>query len=168
MNARRLQALRNLAERPGTEAEGKLAAELLKRHEAKHPEPHGIDIMAEYARNGDVEAFPRRMRTEYPATFPCDCGMYYPLGGKCRNLDKHEAIRIEIRNRFRKGDRVYYNRWAYEKNSPGTVVGYVSLRNRSYGNLWGWINVKFDRLKNPRLVPIWSKDGCSLTHEPIP
>lgn len=39
MTARKLQALRNLAERPGTPAEGELAREILARLEAKQSPP---------------------------------------------------------------------------------------------------------------------------------
>lgn len=38
MNARKLQALRNLAERPGTEAEGKVARAMLAKAEGKRVE----------------------------------------------------------------------------------------------------------------------------------
>lgn len=66
MRPRRLQALRNLAERPGTPAEGELARELLARHEARLAGLKDYEILAQYCRDGDLESFRERMRREYP------------------------------------------------------------------------------------------------------
>lgn len=66
MTPRKLQALRNLAERPGTPAEGNLARELLDRHEAKLDGLKDYEILAQYLRDGDTDSFLERMRREYP------------------------------------------------------------------------------------------------------
>lgn len=63
MTARRLKALRNLAERPGTPAEGELAKEILQRHEAGIKD---YDILAQYLRDGDLDSFMDRMWRDYP------------------------------------------------------------------------------------------------------
>src|ERR1035438_7778096 len=101
MNSRRIEALRNLAERPGTEAEGRLARELLERAEGKRtPDDLG-------------SACPRR----------CDCGNTHPAFTDCPMYTRHAEIDAEKRRRFPRGTRVYYNRWAYTENCQGTVTG---------------------------------------------
>lgn len=60
MKHRRLAALRALAERPGTPAEGVVAREMLARAEAKRNEQYPTDerskwqLFEEYLRTGDV------------------------------------------------------------------------------------------------------------------
>ena len=68
MNSRRIEALRNLAERPGTEAEGRLARELLERAEGKRTtEESYYDKFRDFISTGALDdlgsACPRR----------CDC-----------------------------------------------------------------------------------------------
>lgn len=86
------------------------------------------------------------------------------MGQKCTNETLHAHIQLDIRVRFKKGDRVLYNYWAYEPDSPATVVGYCE-RGKPDGHSypWAWIRLKFDHLKRPRTVPIHSKDGWHLT-----
>jgi len=73
---------------------------------------------------------------------------------------------------FPKGTRVYYNYWGYKNNTPGTVVGmprhlpYGTYRHDRAHN-WECIRIKFDHLKNPRNVPIYSHKGCHLSEEPL-
>lgn len=170
MNARKLQALRNLAERPGTEAEGQLAREILARYEGKR----GADIPTDEA--GAWAAFRAHMRGEtdtsefidqmrrYRATWEnltvsCDCGSPRPFKGRCDNTDRHEAIRIEARKYFPKGTRVYYNKWAYKRNCAGVSTGHQSD--------WGWMRVKFDYLTSARNVRVFSEHGWHLSTEPI-
>ena len=95
MSRRRIEALRNLASRPGTEHEGRVAAAMLARHEAKRPP---LEIAREIAR----VAY-RKVEQDITA---------------------QESIRQEILTRFPRGTRIYYNRWAYYNNQPGVVIGY--------------------------------------------
>lgn len=67
MNNRKLQALRNLAERPGTESEGKLAREILDRLERKLPEDDSEATrwfwFEKYLRTRDIVAHRRELAT---------------------------------------------------------------------------------------------------------
>lgn len=85
------------------------------------------------------------------------------VGEKCTNHTKHAEIQAEIRSRFKKGDRVLYNYWAYERDSPATVVGYCERgKPDGYSYPWAWIRLKFDYLKQARNVPIHSAEGWHL------
>lgn len=157
MNARKLQALRNLAERPGTEAEGRLARELLARYEKKQASKSADDHFADYLRTGSLDDLAQAVGKRL-----CDCGSRVKPFGKCYNFRKHAEIRRERETRFPVGTRVYYNRWAYTPNCPGTVVGY------SRGDdSWNWIRIQFDHLKNPRSVPVYSQHGWHISTEPL-
>lgn len=65
----------------------------------------------------------------------------------------------EIRRRFPRGARVFYNCWAYIANDPGRVTGY-SRDPR-------WVRVKFDNLKTIRSIPAYSNLGWHLSTEPL-
>jgi len=68
MKARRLQALRSLAERPGTPAEGEVAREMLAKLEAKRSaaypagEIEAWSLFGEYLHQKDMEILRRAMR----------------------------------------------------------------------------------------------------------
>lgn len=179
---RKLEALRNLAERPGTEAEGKLAREILDRLESRRfpdkadwERPHWM-AFEDYLR-GDIstddfiESMRRRVQWEnaqpLPSTWVCACGNVILIGTKCENAMGHLVIQQGIRERFTKGDRVFYNRWAYPANCPATVAGYVRLRDSNNDHPWAWITLKFEHLKNNRQVPIYSAVGWHLSKEPV-
>lgn len=158
MSYRRLAALRALAERPGTPAEGAVAREMLKRAEAKKREqyPDGErsrwELFKEYLRTKDLDTLNRAMAM--PSY--CHCGAEL-RGTACTAPWRHIEIDREMRRRFPVGTRVYYNFWAYPKDCPGTVVGYGT---------WGWIRIKFDHLKRERRCPIW-RNGWQLSTEPM-
>lgn len=182
MNARKLQALRNLAERPGTEAEGKLAREILERWEknsfADEPEDEQ-DMWSVFAahQRGDISTDDflasirrdnlRRERQHPPVEWHCACGNILRVGEKCCDDLRHLSIQMEIRVRFKKGDRVFYNHHCYPVNCPGFVLGYLRPKITVDSHPWAWINVKFDHLKSPRQVPIYSAKGWHLSKEPI-
>jgi hypothetical protein len=155
MNRRRLEALRNLAERPGTEAEGQLAREILKRAEAEPSEANPLGRFAQFMRSGSMDDLRDAVG---PKT--CDCGTQHPAFTSCPNTAKHADIDAERRARFPRGTRVYYNCWAYSENCAGRVTGYPAQ--------WNWIRVKFDHLKSSRSVPIYSALGWHLSTEPLP
>ena len=148
MNQRKINAIRSLAERPGTEAEGLAAREALKR--LKIPE-----------RRNSGE---RSVNWLFPERYTCACGSRYPFGGKCQETSKHEAIRAEARKRFPRGTRVYYNRWCYSRNAPGTITGYPVM---PFSGDWHWVRVKFDDLKSARSIPVRSERGWHLFTEPV-
>lgn len=145
--ARTIRALEQLASRPGTSHEGILARRKLEelRKKRLQPEP-SVHRVAE--------------------VWTCPCGSRSPVGDQCRNNAEHERIRQQIQNKFKKGDRVYYNYWAYEPNCTATVIGYMKQPD---GNNWAWIRLRFDHLKSGyRSVPIHSDKGWHLSHEPLP
>ncbi|MGA9884443.1 MAG: hypothetical protein WBQ34_12055 [Candidatus Acidiferrales bacterium] len=67
-------------------------------------------------------------------------------------------------SKFPPGTRIFYNRWAYEFNQPGTV------RTRGPKIIQGetWLLIKFDRLKNATWVPVTSRKGCHISTHPLP
>lgn len=157
MSQRRIDALRALAERPGTEAEGKLAAELLAKIEAKPlAEESRWKLFETYLRSRNIEDLMRACA----APKECACGEKF-LGKQCPNVTRHTSIAQEIRNRFKKGDVVFYNKWAYSPNARAVVIGYSQWES------WQWIRLQFDHLKHPRAVPIYSLLGRHLSHEPV-
>ena|SRR5258707_8918992 len=135
MKSRRLQALQNLANRPGTEAEGAVAREMLERHQAKE-DPYTLAQRIAHAAYAKVQT----------------------------DIKSRDAIAKEIRLRFPKGTRVYYNKWAYRSNSPGVVTGYPRIQ---FDGSWGWIRIKFDHLKYASAVPIYSSLGWHLSGTPV-
>jgi hypothetical protein len=169
VSQRRLEALRNLAARPGTPEEGAVARAMLAKLESRPAvELHGLDILKQYLRDGDYDAFRNNMRREYPLQekpsarlWTCPCGLKWPTNEPCRNtFGAHGRIGNERFERFGRAVRVYYNYWAYEPNCPGTLVG--------YSKEWNWVRIKFDHLKTVRSVPIYSPKGWHLSTEPLP
>ena len=172
MTNRKLQALRNLAERPGTPAEGVLAREILERFDgdrnsgnAELERPLWI-AWDDYMRGSvSMDEFLESIRSRVmwersqplPTEWTCACGETVMVPSKCSG-SRHEAIHREIPSKFPKGLRVYYNCWAYSINSPATVSG--------YSREWNWIRLKFDDLKTVRGVPIYKK-GWRITREPV-
>lgn len=185
MSNRKLDALRALAERPGTDAEGKLAREILERLEAKRDARHADKPEDERPRwvafedylHGDLttdeflEAMRRRVKWEreqpLPTEWVCACRSRVPIGAKCESTFAHLAIQQTIREKFKPGERVYYNKWAYDANCPGFVKAYVRLKEPNGDHPWAWISVKFDHLKNARQIPIYSAKGWHLSHAPV-
>lgn len=184
MKASTISALRQWAERPDAGPEGIVARELLARHGSTPPtdaRPTWDDRRlameakaAEYERGeitqDELLEFMRWQNQQpLPNTWQCACGRMNPISrgvistSQCSNNSEHERIRDEIRSRFKKGDRVYYNYHAYDPNCPGVVTGYV----RPKPDNWGWLCVKMDYLKNSRAIPIKTPNGWALTHEPI-
>jgi hypothetical protein len=125
---RQIEALRNLAERPGTEAEGRLARELLER------------VKVSTLAVGDAVD-----RLQSVGLSP-------------------DEVRAEIRRRFPRGTRVYYNYWTYVENCPGTVTGYPV---KPFREDWAWARIKFDYLKSSRAVPVYSAKGWHLSVSPV-
>jgi hypothetical protein len=104
-----IEALRRLAERPGTPEEGEAARLMLKRFGGK---------------------------LWVPRLF--DASMFPP------------------------GTQVFYCYWCY-RNDPGVVCKQAPKMQRGQ---W-WMRIKFDRLKQPRWVPVTSELGCHLGLEPF-
>lgn len=180
MTARKLAALKNLAERPGTPAEGELARELLRKYESSN-----VGVDDDLTEDDYWKAFKRHMRGEssteefldalrryaqrpVPENWTCACGTISPLNQKCQNSGLHIKIQFDIRNKFKKGDCVYYNYWAYPINQPATVTGYVPS---AIGMQWNWIAVKLVGRRGKsnlyRQIPIYSAKGWHLSHAPL-
>lgn len=180
---RTIAALRALAERPGTPAEGAVAREMLERLERKspngrHPKDEQ-DIWAAFERHCRGECTTdefivamakwtrRRDYMPVPTEWTCACGRLNGIGYKCMNMGGHERMRESLRIRFTKGQRVYYNYWAYPDNCPAVVAGWPRQAPENGTHPWGWIILKFDHLKNNRSVPILSNKGCHLSAHPL-
>ena len=158
---RRLNALRNLAERPGTPSEGAVARRMYEREKAKQPKST-LDAkfgkFADFMRSGSMDDL-----ADAVGPHLCDCGTPCRAFTKCGNHARHEQIRTEIKERFPRGTRVYYNKWAYDANCTATVTGYPDDPT-----LWNWIKVKFDHLKSGyRTIPIRSEHGWHISTAPI-
>lgn len=154
--SRKLEALKRLAERPGTEAEGEVARAMLKKLKAKEkadPKPK--------ARKRNFDDWLRDLNG--PVSMKCACGDSFMSNEACKAAARHENIRAEVAARFSKGDTVFYNKWAYNVNSKGVVVGFVKPDALN----WGWIRVRFDHLKTDRAVPIYSVYGWHLSNHPL-
>jgi hypothetical protein len=99
MNRRKLDALRNLADRPGTEAEGKLAREILARYERMLKSKSAVD-------NTDLTDLRDRLddilRT---ARAVCPCGGLYG----CMDIRRHFELRKERDERFPEGTRIVHH-----------------------------------------------------------
>lgn len=97
----------------------------------------------------------------------CPCGVSNAANQKCQNWRKHLEINLEIRDRFKKGDRVLYNYHAYPPDCPGRVAAHVPLKPENGTYPWAWISIKFDHLKGARQIPIFSAKGWHLKHAVI-
>jgi hypothetical protein len=185
VNPRKLEALRNLAERPGTEAEGIVAREMLAkldRCEPPSPDPddeRGIWYAFEQHCGGKattaefidaLRRYEQRRRSNPPTHWTCACGRRVAIGVKCRDTVAHDIIQADIRGRFKKDDLVFYNKWAYPLNCPGHIAAYIKQTSKPDGGNypWAWISIRFDHLKSARQVPVMSDKGCHLSHIPLP
>lgn len=167
---RKIAALRRLIARPGTPAEGKAAelalARLQRRHGAATEKPqHSYSSILYRPVEASWEDILHTLQNRR-----CPCGHTWPRanGHRCPNIAEHERIRAEVKRRFPRGMRVYYNAWAYDPNSPATVAGYPSGRSRFAHADWGWIRLRFDHLKNVQSVPCYKDGGWSVTDKPAP
>lgn len=158
---RKIAALRRLAERPGTEAEGiaaRAALERLGASDLSTADPW--ELFREFLRTGNMDTLWEATKDHHI----CACGAAYARGTPyCSNLTKHWDIQAEIKRRFPLRTRVYYNKWAYAANNPATVVGYSEKPSN-----WNCIRVQFDNLKTTRSIPIFEYDNWHLSTEPIP
>ncbi len=163
MNASTLDSIRRLAERPGTEAEGIVAREMLKKPESKS------GSFADKLRNGTLKSLDDILREHgVPADVTCPCGKSRKIfSGPCDNYKAHCEIYLKIRATFGRGDRVYYNYWAYPPNCPGKIAAHIPLGSENGTFPWSWCSVKFDHLKSARRIPILNDAGeWCLTKEP--
>lgn len=150
-----IEALRRLAERPGYQTEGALAAQRLGELRKTKPE-----LFSAASSPLISTVF---LDIHYWRQFQCACGEWYDAFGKCEGHVKHEHIRMTTAVKFKKGMSVFYNCWAYMPNSPAIVVG---MPRPALDN-WCWIKLQFDHLKSRRNVPIYSNRGCHLSLEPL-
>lgn len=154
-DSRKIAALRALAERPGTDAEGILAREMLVRLESKQNPVEALDAQFErFLQTGNIEDLGSAVGKSI-----CDCGFIRAVSTTCDNITTHAAIAEEIRQRFPRGARVFYNRWAYAENDPAFVAG--------YSKEWNWIRLRFDSRKTPLAVPIYRRGKWHLSTEPL-
>lgn len=158
MNRRRIEALRALAERPGTRAEGEVARAKLARALAyqgipSHQSPW--DAFKSYLHTGSMDDL--KWATAHSV---CQfCGFICSRDLRCPRTSEHYAEHSQLRDKFPRGTRVYYNYWAYPENCAAVVAGYSAEL--------GWIRLKFDHLKNSRSVPIYKDGEMRLFTEPI-
>lgn len=164
-NQATLEALRRLAERPGTEHEGNVAREMLRKLEAKlADEPEDESPLIRYLRTNDMDGFLSAIRrTGGRWKVRCSCGAEHNNDETCRDVIRHEAIRMDIRVKFPLDSIVYYNYHAYEMNAYAMVAGYPIPK---LGN-WGWIRLKLAGLQSVRAVPIYSPLGYHISLKPV-
>jgi hypothetical protein len=165
----KIAALRALAERPGTDAEGQVARAMLEKLNAKRTsidDDQMAPLRGYLSDDIDLDEFLRSTR-QGPVMWTCACGAKIIVGQKCGRRWRHLEIQTEIRAKFKKGDRVYYNRWAYPPNCPAIVAAYVDIGKPENGTFpWAWISLRFDHLNGARQVPIFSEKGWHLSHSP--
>jgi len=153
----KIEALRRLAERPGTEAEGRLARERADaletklRATSKPDQPlTALDVLNDYL---------NKLDRDY-GSISCPCGVKRRHRVEvCPNQSGHKEIADLIARTFPPGTRVYYNRWAYTLNCPAVVL------DRPAPEFWLWL--KFDHLRTNRKVPIVSEKGFHLSTVPL-
>lgn len=117
-----------------------------------------------YLMTNDLEGFLSALkRTGGRWKVRCACGAEYFNDEKCPDVIRHEAIRMEIRTRFKKEQIIYYNQWAYPMNDYGMVAGYPKPRPDN----WSWIRLKLARLSNVRAVPVYSARGWRLSTDKL-
>jgi hypothetical protein len=130
---------------------------MLKRAEAQPCEANPLGKFAQFMRTGSMDDLADAVGPK-----KCACGSYGKPFVDCQNAKEHQRIADEIRTRFPKGTRIYYNRWAYYANDVGTVVGYPRP-----GTLFNWARIKFERLKSVRCCPVYSEDGWHISKSPL-
>ena len=142
---RRLDALRALADRPGTEHEGRLAREILQRLEGNTADFQEEAFRGFLRREVSLDDLLRALKTQ-PLT-PEEKMMV----DEQERARKRYELRREINRRFKKGDRVLHN------GKAGVVsdLGYD-----------GGIFVKFDDAMWPRHVFPCVDGEWSVTVEP--
>lgn len=165
----RIEALRRLADRPGTPHEGAVARAMLRRMEQESNAGYRSDEMdvvgayrAYMSRKMSVDEFVDALAKFSSQRWNCACGASVGSNQACPEWQKHLSIQTEIRHRFKKSDRVLYNYHAYPEDCPGRVAAYVPLKPENGSYPWAWISVKFDHLKAARQIPIVSADGWHL------
>ena len=177
MNQRTIDSLRRLAERPGTEHEGIVAREMLRKFEGKTSSLRDEDYETAYRRFArkeiSIEEFIESMRNRHwpldiPTHWVCACGTTCRVTEKCGSHEAHADIQEQIRKRFKRGDRVYYNYHCYKLNCPGIVAAHIKPKRENGNYHWSWLSVRFDHLKSARQCPIYSAKGWHLTHDPLP
>lgn len=170
MNAATLDSIRRLAERPGTEHEGIVAREMLKRLEGKQtPLDRAKRSFAEQLTNHRLKDLDELLREHgISPIVTCPCGTKRKIfTGPCTNHKRHSEIYLKIIETFSRGDKVYYNYWAYPPNCPGVVAAHVPIGRENGTFPWAWISVKFSHLKSARRIPILNDAGeWCLTKEP--
>lgn len=75
---------------------------------------------------------------------------------------KHWTPRQFIRSDWLKGKEVFYCYWCY-RNDHGVIASDKTQVHRGET----WLRIKFDRLKQPRWVPVTSPLGCHIGTEPF-
>ena len=127
---RRIEALRALADRPGTEHEGKLAREILERLEKASPDEYTI-FRGYLRREVSLDELLSRMKRQ-----PLTPEEQMMVDEQERARKRHE-LRLEIRRKFKKNDKVVWS------GKPGTITDY------GYD---GGVFVKFEDALWPRHV----------------
>lgn len=157
--ASRIEALRRLAERPGTEHEGLVARKMLKRLKAKtatKPEPDSVPAkyrMAEFWNGGN------------PVVIQCHCGEMFTSRTPCEQSSRHERIRAEILSRFAVGDRVFFNRYGYLLNAAANIIKVFDKA----ADKWNSVQLKFEGSGKTKAITVlaYSIYGWHLSKSPL-
>lgn len=143
---RTLDAILRLAERPGTEAEGIVAREMLRRLsvEPDRPKPRSLEDIL-------------RGAEETPMTRE---ELAFIRHSEEVRIRMEASVRYEAMIRgLKKGDRIYFNQVRYPKNDPGTVCGPTD------GSLT--VRVRLDRNMWPTRIHAYQGGGKCLSLEPL-
>jgi hypothetical protein len=73
------------------------------------------------------------------------------------------AVKPFLAGEFPRGTSVFYNYWAYRGNESCQIIG----KEPKLIDGKTWIRMKFDRLKQPRWVPVTSAMGCHISRTPL-
>lgn len=174
---RRIKALQNLADRPGTEAEGLVAKQRLKEILAKDNSASLTEADNPFHANGYLNFVLSMLRvnhqaqtfndplfygstvgqgrsTQVPKDFiKCPCGSLF--SGKA-HLDVHKHLRKKVQEMFPIGSTVFYGHSQYSYLSPGDKI----VTNYDINN--GWNSVMLTINKQCFIVPIFEDGKCCL------
>jgi hypothetical protein len=138
VSARKLEALQNLADRPGTPHEGAVARAMLEKLTGKPYTP-------------TPQPAPRVHRPRAKKKAPAPVVPDY--------LKDPLKMAFEVRSRFPLGTKVWYSAKGFPVNSPGTVIGFERAGHRVMVD-FEWFPIK--------TVVACTDRGWHLSKKPIP
>ncbi len=152
---RKIQALQNLAERPGTEAEGRVAREMLEKLTGKAYSPSPPSTTAQRPQYYSNDYFAKRARDA--AESARKARQSPPRKPEPSYVGDRLKLAIEVRERFPIGTKVFYNAPGYPPNASGIVMGFQRAGH--------CVTVAFDFDGETAQIPACSSRGWHLTKQ---